>query len=547
MFEKVRRGARFTALSFVLLALPVSVFGQGVSAGGTGGQATPQAGTDAGVMKLSIDDAVRMALEQNLSLQVQRVNPQIQDQTIATVRSAWVPNLVSSFSNGRTESPAGNIFSGTGTTQINDALNWSFGANQFLPTGGSYQVTWGSSRAKSNSLFDNINPRLNSTLSLAFTQPLLRNFRIDNTRQMLLISRKDREISDVQLRQTVLTTVRNVKSAYWTLSYCVSSLVVQQQSLELAEESLRNNESRVKIGTMAPIDIIQAQAEVASREEAVITAQAALARAEDDFRALIMDPQTPGFWNVKFELTDAPSFQPQAVDTDAAVRNALGARTDLIAQKKTLEENDITLRYMQNQTRPDVSLNVKYGLTAQGGTLLNYDYSNVLNPVFLGQLGQVGYGSMYRALATQDYPQWSFGMTFGYPIGNSNAKANLVRARLQYSQAQMQLRAAELSVTTQVRDAARNVVTNQKRVDTTRASRQLQEKKLDAEQKKFAAGMGTTFYVLQAQRDLAQARNAELQAILDYTRSIVDFETVQQAPTFGGSSSGLVISSSGGQ
>ena len=203
------------------------------------------------------------------------------------------------------------------------------------------------------------------------------------------------------------------------------------------------------------------------------------------------------------------------------------------------------MRYLQNQTRPDVNLNVKYGLSAQGGTQLDYDYSNVLNPVLLGQVGQVGYGSMFRSLLRNDYPQWSFAMTVGYPIGNSNAEANLARARLQVGQAQTQLRAAELSVATEVRNAARNVTTNQKRVESTRAARELQEKKLDAEQKKFAAGMSTTFFVLQAQRDLAQARNAELQAILDYTRSLVDFDTVQQAPTFGGSSSGVVISSSG--
>jgi HAE1 family hydrophobic/amphiphilic exporter-1 len=229
------------------------------------------------------------------------------------------------------------------------------------------------------------------------------------------------------------------------------------------------------------------------------------------------------------------------VDVDAAVRKALDARTDLVQQKKTIEENDITLRYMANQTRPDVNVNVKYGVSAQGGTALAYDYSNVLNPVFLGQLGAVGYASMFKSLLKNDYPQWSFALTFGYPIGNSTAEANLVRARLQYGQAQTQLRAAELTVVTQVRDAARQVMTNQKRVESTRASRELQEKKLEAEQKKFAAGMQTTFFVLQAQRDLAQARDLELSAILDYTRSLVDFETVQQAPTFGGSGGGITI------
>ncbi len=545
MCEQVVRGARIALFFLAVLALPVSVFGQPVSASGTGAQQASQAAGGAAVKKLSIDEAVQLALEQNLNLQVQRVNPRIQDLNIATVRSAWTPNVTSSLSNGSADSPAGNIFSGTGVTQTSDTFSWSFGATQALPTGGAYQVSWGTSRYKTNNLFDNINPRLNSSINASFTQPLLRNFRIDSTRQQLLITRKSREISDVQLRQTVLSTIRSVKSAYWTLSYTVSSLKVQQQTLDLARESLRNSEARVRIGTMAPMDVIQSQAEVASREEAVIRAQAAVAQAEDQFRALIMDPQTPGFWDMKFDLTDSPAFQAQVVDVDAAVRKALDARTDLVQQKKTLEQSDISLRYMRNQTRPDVNLNVKYGLSAQGGTQLDYDYSNVLNPVLLGQIGQVGYRSMFRSLLRNDYPQWSFSMTFGYPIGNSNAEANLARARLQYGQAQTQLRSAELSVATEVRNVARNVMTNQKRVESTRAARELQEKKLEAEQKKFAAGMSTTFFVLQAQRDLAQAKDSELSAILDYTRSLVDFETVQQAPTFGGSSGGVVVSSGG--
>jgi outer membrane protein TolC len=529
MFEQVTRGAKVALLSVALLALSVSVFGQDVSGPGTGGQQAGQAAGSPVVRKLSVDGAVQMALEQNLDLQVQRVNPRIQDLNIATVRTAWTPNLTSSFSNGSTDSPSGNIFSGTGVTQTSSNLSWSFGANQLLPTGGNYQVSWSSSRAKTNSLFDNINPRLNSNLSASFTQPLLRNFRIDNTRQQLQISRKNREISDVQLRQTVLATIRNVKNAYWTLSYNVSSLEVQQQTLDLARESLRNSEARVRIGTMAPMDVIQSQAEVASREEAVIRAQAAVAQAEDQFRALIMDPQTPDFWAMKFELTDSPVFQAQAVDVDAAVRKALDARTDLVQQKKTLEENDISLRYMQNQTKPDVNFQARYSMTAKGGKTFNYDPNGVL----LGTT-DVAYGSVMRSVLARDLPTWSFAVQVNYPIGNSSAEANLARARLQYGQAQTQLRSAELSVVTEVRNAARNVTTNQKRVESTRASRELQEKKLEAEQKKFAAGMSTTFFVLQAQRDLAQARNAELQAILDYTRSVVDFETVQQAPAFGG-------------
>jgi outer membrane protein TolC len=541
MFEQVVRGARIAVISVVLLASAASVFGQSVPGAATGGQQAAPAGSPV-VKKLSVDEAVQMALEQNLDLQVQRLAPKIQDLTIATARTAWTPTFTTGLSNASSTAPNYNIYTASGSTLNTDQLQWSLGANQQLPWGGNYNATWGNMRSKTNNAFDLTNPVLSATLSGTYTQPLLRNFRIDAARQQLLVSKKNREISDVQLRQTVLSTVRNVKNAYWSLSYYVSALKVAQQTLDLARESLKNNEARVRIGTMAPIDIIQAQAEVASREEAVIQAQAALAQAEDQFRALIMDPQTPGFWDMTFELTDAPTFQAQEVDVEAAVRKALEARTDLVQQRKNLEASDVSLHYMRNQTLPDVNFQARYSMTAKGGTTFNYSPDGVL----LGTT-QVGYGSVMRSVLARDLPTWSFALQVNYPIGNSSAEANFARARVQYSQAQTQLRSAELSVVTEVRNAARQVTSNQKRVESTRASRELQEKKLEAEQKKFAAGMQTTFFVLQAQRDLAQARNAELQAILDYTRSLVNFETVQQAPGFGGSGGGGVVISSGGQ
>ena len=125
---------------------------------------------------------------------------------------------------------------------------------------------------------------------------------------------------------------------------------------------------------------------------------------------------------------------------------------------------------------------------------------------------------------------WTVGVQVGYPLGTSTSKANLERAKLQYQQAQTQFKNLQLQVATQVRDAARQVQTNQKRVRSARASRELQEKKLEAEEKKLAAGMSTSFFVFQAQRDLAQARTNEIQAISDYNKSLVDFDAVQEMP-----------------
>jgi outer membrane protein len=518
--------ARRCSLVFVFAALLVSASAFGQAAGQQAGPpATP-------VSRLSIDDAVRLALEQNLSLQVQRLDPQLQNLNIDWIKTAWTPVVSGTVTNASSTSPVSSFFAGATNALTNDRFGATVQADQLLPWGASYNVTWNNVRTKSNSVYDSPNPALGSMLGGSYTQPLLRNFKVDSTRQQLLISKKNREMTDVQLRQAVITTVRAVKNSYWDLAYAFENLKVQQQSLEIARESLRNNKSRVKIGTMAPIDIIEAEAEVARNEEAVIIAEAQISRAEDVLRQLIYDPKNPGFWTTTFELTDPPVYRAQEVDLETAVKRALENRTDLINMRKNLEANDINIRYFKNQVLPDLNVRAGYGLTGQGGT--NYTFSDTFPPVPISVVDN-GWGSVYSQMLGNDFHNWSLAVTVGYPIGRSSAEAALARARISYTQEALQLRSLEMTVATQVRDIARTLNTNRKRVDATRASRDLAQRKLEAEQKKFQAGMSTNFFVVQAQRDLASAKNAELQAVLDYSRSLVDFETVQEAPVFGGS------------
>lgn len=522
MLEAARRC--LPGLLLLVLLVPVSAAGQSAQ------PAPPQSA--AAPRRLSVDEAVRLALEQNLSLQVQRLEPQLQDLGIAQTRTAWTPTLSSTITDTSATSPISNFFSGASNQLVNDRFGLSVQANQALPWGANYNVTWNNNRSKSNSVFDSPNPSLSANLAATYTQPLLRNFKIDGTRQQLLIGKKNREMTDVQLRQAVLGTVRAVKNAYWDLAFAVENLKVQRQSLDIARESLRNNKSRVNIGTMAPIDIIEAEAEVARNEEAVIVAEAQITRAEDALRQLIFDPKVPDFWATRFELTDPPVFRAQEVDVDAAVKNALEKRTDLLNARKNLEATDINIRYFRNQILPDLNVQAGYGLTGQGGTA--YTFSGGFPPVPTSAV-ETGYGKTLSKMLSNDFHNWSLAFTVAYPIGQSNAEAALARARVSYSQSTLQLRNLELSVSTQVREVVRTLNTNRKRVDATRASRDLAQRKLEAEQKKFQAGMSTNFQVIQAQRDLAAARNAELQAVLDYNRSVVDFETVQEAPVSGGS------------
>jgi outer membrane protein TolC len=219
-----------------------------------------------------------------------------------------------------------------------------------------------------------------------------------------------------------------------------------------------------------------------------------------------------------------------------AVKNALERRTDLQETQRSMEANDINIRFFRNQTLPDVTANVNYGATALGGTKLQstpipgfpVDPSAPTGPV------EKNFSSVLNDLVRLNSPSWTVSLNVGYPIGTSQAEANLARSRLQNNQAATRFKNQQLQVTTQVRLQARNVQTNQQRVQSTRASRQLAERKLEAEQRKFQAGTSTSFLVFQAQRDLSQARNNELRATLDYYQSVVDFETVQEVPLGGG-------------
>jgi outer membrane protein len=547
--------ARIAAVAAAMLAMSVSAFGQSgqpayspsdksllasaqVAAAQVAGE--PSVGP---VRRLSMDEAVKLALEQNLGIRIQRMDPQVQDLSVATARASWAPTLTTAFNrNSQTLQPT-SAFSGSGSNILNSTFSNQVGVQQILPWGGSYTANFNSARLATTNVSTNFQPQLNSNLQVQYSQPLVRNFSIDQIRQQVLSSQKVRDLSDIQLAGVITGTVRNVRNAYWDLAYTIANLKAQQQSLALSQQSLKDNQKRVEIGTMAPIDIVQAQAEVASNEQGVIIADANIKTAQDNLRALILDPGTPDFWNISFDPTDAPSFEAQPIDVDAAVRHALETRSDLKSAKNNIEQSDINIRYFRNQILPDVNANVSYISRATGGVQLS-PVTN-LSDIISGNatrtiIANNGYGTVLGDVLGNTYPDWTLGVQIGYPLGTSTPKANLARARLQYEQSQTQLKNLEVQVATQVRAVARNVQTNQQRVRSARASRELQEKKLEAEEKKLAAGMSQSFFVFQAQRDLSIARTVELQAISDYNKSLVDFEAVQQVP-LGGGGGGVTI------
>jgi outer membrane protein len=489
------------------------------------------------VLQLTLDDVVKRAMENNVDIAVERFTPQESELAIKQARGFYDPVVTSAVNQNNRTDPARNAFSG-GAQVDTHTTTFNFGGFEPIRTGGNWSLSFDNNRASTNNLFSSFNPSFGSSLNANLTQPFLRDFTIDSGRQQIKVAKKNREISDVQFRQTVVNTLANVKNLYYDLLYSIDNLEVTRKSLSLADRFLEENQIKVRVGTLAPLDVVAAESEKASREEAVILAEAALLDAEDALKRAIFPDNDPAMWATKIVPRERPTAARVTVDLPAAVAKALANRTDMVVARKGIENDEINVRFTRNQTLPVFDVIAAYGATGVGGTLL--DRGGVLGgPVIRTVPG--GFGDALSNVFNRDFPTWTVGFNFSYPLFNRTAQAASARARVTRDQAVASLHRLEMQVTAEVRSAARAVETNFKRVESTRAARVLQERRLDAETKKFGAGMSTNFLVTQSQRDLAVAEVAELRAIADYHRSLVDFERVQEAALGGAGSSTSVI------
>jgi outer membrane protein len=539
MRVKLLFSARFSALALVTLTAALFASGRGVSASEQTPAPVPQvpaaapgpqtpAPPSGPALRLTADEAVRMALENNLGIQAERLSPQINTFAVAQARAAYAPVLFSTFQTRNSTQPPSSFISGSSDLLTTESFSQNGGLGQNVKWGGGqYSFTLDGARSTTNSVESRYNPALSSNLSARYVQPLLRNFKFDSFRQQIATSLNNQVIADIGLRETITVTSLAVRSAYFDLIGAIEGHKVSLQSLELAQQSLNNNRTKVEVGTLAPIDIIEAEAEVASNEEAVINAEARIKTVEDRLRALIMNPAQADFWTLRLEPGDAPAITPLAIDLQGAIANALANRTDIARLKKQLDNVDVGIKLSENQRLPALDLTANYNVIGLGGS--QFVYGPGFPPPVLDTRIR-SFSDALRDVFGQNFRTWSFSMNFSYPIGTSQAEAGLASARLQRQQGSQNLRELELQVATAVRDAARSVETNLKRVEATQKARDRAERRYEAEQKRMTVGLSTTFAIFQAQRDLARQRQLEVNAMIDYNRSVVGFEAIQIAP-----------------
>jgi outer membrane protein len=525
----------------------LSVYQQGLNDLKDVAPSIAQPGTSSGDLReLRLEEAVTLALEKNLDIQVAKLEPQSVDFLIAGFKNQYQPVLASTIGQRDLyQLPTSTITGGQRVSQATTTYNASV-AQEVPFFGGSYSLAWTNQRQASNNLLATRNPSYQSGILASYVQPLLRGFKVDNLRQQLAISLINREISEESARATVTQTLANVRNAYWDLVFAQSAVDVAQRATELADKLVEDNQARVEVGTLAPLDIVQAQAEAATRRQNLAAAEATAQTAELALKRFIVSGTDDPIWRQTLRPVDLPSLSPPPTDVEGAVRRALSDRTDIINLRKGLDTSDININYFKDLSRPALDLTASYGAQGLGGPILERAGSGAASETTGRVLVPGNYWDALSLLSNRDYPNWNFAVTMSYPLFGSQADAQYARARLQRNQSMTRIRALEVQIAAEVANAALTVQSNLKRVEASTAARELALKRLEAEQSRFEVGMTTNFFVVQAQRDLRDAQNTELRALADYRKSLVNFERAQQSPA-GGGGGGAFTAGGGGQ
>jgi len=475
-------------------------------------------------LQLSLTDVIQTTLKNNVAIAVQEYNSRIRRQNIITNEADFDPNLNAEFRHQDQTLPIASAFANP-SIQETDQQRFQVGINQRLYLGTEYEVFYEQLRDTTNSVFAGLNPQYTNRFQINITQPVLRNFGVDVNKTNIYIARNNLSISQYDFRGQVIDIITQAENVYWDLVFSQEDLKVKQQSVQRARDLEERVRAQVEVGTMAPLEILQAQAEVAAREEDVINAQKLIEDNEDNLKNIlnIQFDSEKGTKNI--EPLDAPEYDPEAKsDLNAAIRMAIENRPDYLAQKKELESRNIQVEFNENQLYPSLDLVASYTLNGLSGEA---------NPVPLGGGGppvisQFG-GSFGRGLErgfSTDFDTWTAGVVFSYPLGNRAAESQLTAAKLEVAKLLLDIKDLEKTIIVETREAVRQFETAIKRVQAARVARRLAKETLEAELKKFEVGLSTSFEVLEFQTDLAEQQSRELLAIIDFNKARINFRKV---------------------
>jgi outer membrane protein TolC len=508
-----------------VLVTALAVYLSSVVTSAQGGGANQTASAD--TLQLTLAEAVRRAIDNNPDLASVRFGTQVESARVAQSESAYTPVFSTVIGASSNVTPPSNFLLGESGVDTNDLFS-STGVRQRLARGsGTWSLSWDTSRTTTDNPLTSFDPSLQSGFQFAFSQPLLKDRKMDLAKQQTIVTRRNLESAELLVGESVVQTTAAVKQAYWTLKATLANVTVQQRSLELAEELVRQNKARVDIGQTPPLDLLQAQAEVAQRRETLIRANTAAGDAEDRLRRLIMDPADATFWRIRLNPSDEPVVGGALPDVDAIAAGGFSDRYDLARARKDLENVATNVDFFNNQRLPDVRLETSFRSNGLGGT--RFLRSGGFPGTVTGRANR-GYGNVLGDMFSSEYPAWSFGLTVNYALGRSYEEAGLARAQVERRQAAQRISSLQLQIGETLRQAVRQVHSTAERIEAARAGETVARQRLDVEQRRFEVGLSTSFLVTQAQRDLLQTQVNLLQATLDHQSALVSFEALQQAP-----------------
>lgn len=466
--------------------------------------------------ELTLEACIVQAVKNNLGVAVEVLNPELADINLARAKEKFLPSLSFNYTQQETNSASYSWIESS--TQLKTSYNdYSAEISQLIPTGGSFSISLETYINDTNRSLLLINPVYSSTLGFSFVQPLLKDFGFRASRREIRIADNNREISGNDLKSTLLDTIYNVEEAYWNLVYSIESLKVKKQSLDLAQDTLSKTKKEVEIGTMAPKEILSAQAEVASRQADILQAEALVKNYVDILKTLINLPQGEEIEDII--PVDQPGFEKREISLDEAFRTAKENRPDLKKLKISLKNKEIDRGYAKNQLLPSLDLRANYWSPGLSGDRILYENDDIIRGNRIGTIPGKISDSLKDALNFR-YKNWSVYLTLEIPFNTFLSRADYARAKVEVEQTELKLKQLEQQAFLEIKTALRAVETDYQRVQAYKVARELAEQKLEAEEAKLRAGLSSNYFVLQYQRDLALARSSELKSVIDYNLSL---------------------------
>lgn len=504
-------------------------------------------GTD--TLSLTLDEAIRRALENNNDIEIARADVRLAEQTLNSLNGIYDPVFTFTPEINNAIRPVTNIFGGagsTGTVSTTDYNNDVSINKQFAKGGGNFTYFFNNTRENTDASNTRINPIFSSAQGLQFTQPLWRNRSIDRNRQQIRIQRKRLEQSDSDFRLRTIAIISQVQRAYWDMVFALRNEQNQVANVKLAQENFRRTEASVAAGASAPLQRAEIETELSTRESSLLVANQQVTFAENTLKNLLLkDPLSPD-WSKALVPTDQPSFDEMPVNLDTSLKEARDNRPEMRRLKLEGEVNDINLQYFKNQTKPRIDLTGTVQTNGLAGTPTGT--TTFLDPTDPAHLRTIthplractgseatgeacipanfvgSYGQTLANIFRGETRQIVVGVTIQLPFKNRTAQANLAYSQIQREQLAATTRSQEQAIEVEVRNAVQAVETSRRRVLSARDALRSAEEQLAGERRLYQVGRSTTFLLFQRENALVNAQNQELQAQTDYNKALADLQ-----------------------